>query len=381
MTDYTSHQPPTITLPTAGGSYIDPVFGAKIIRVTDSKYGSSCMHAYSYWPAFNNDDTRLLLACASCPLLFKFDPTTDTVTPDGLLNGSDGPHVQFEGASWSNSSPDILFAVDIQGTRLWEINVGSRGFAGYTLLNDFSGQIPSNAYVAQLSADADGRVFSFHTRDRTTEAHLQAMVWDRTADKTYVLPSKSGYVLDESEVDKNGTYVFVAYGDRTGALWDFRAGTASSFSGPNDDIGGHYDLGAAFMVNSDVEHAGVVGRTWSDLRPPERLVKYLRPDGTENWTLADHLSLRTLNEEFFVGSTYAGDATYAAFEKEIYLGYLDGHGFVRLAHTRSAGNVRYWSQPRASVDMKGRYIVYTSDLGTSRTDVLIVKIPSAYWSS
>lgn len=63
----------------------------------------------------------------------------------------------------------------------------------------------------------------------------------------------------------------------------------------------------------------------------------------------------------------------------------DGAGFVRLAHTQSTGTnpnkaARYFAQPRAVVDRAGKYIVYTSDLGsTSRTDVMILKVPSAYW--
>lgn len=382
ITDYSSRPPKTVTLPAAGGSYIDPVFGTKIIRVTDSRYGTLCTHAYSYWPAFNHDNNRLMLACDNSILLFKFDPLTDKVTADGTLRGTDGYKVQFDGAVWSYSSPDIMFAVDQTGFRIWKIDVSKRGAAGMTVLKDFTGKFPSTTYITQLTTDTAGRVFSFHTRDRVTGAHLQPAVWDRTTNLTYVFPKKTGYTLDESKVDKAGKYAMINYDDRTTVLWDFRAGTTNWFypDSANDDVGGHFDVGLDFIVNSDIYHAGIVGRTFSDLRPPDRLVKYLRPNGSENWTLCDHVSLRTTNEEFFAGSTYMGDGTYAAFEKEIFIGFLDGHGFVRLAHTRSKGNVDYWSQPRATVDMKGRYIVYTSDLGqASRTDVMIVKIPSQYW--
>jgi len=58
---------------------------------------------------------------------------------------------------------------------------------------------------------------------------------------------------------------------------------------------------------------------------------------------------------------------------------------VRLAHHRSKQNQaewdrRYRAQPRAVVDRKGHYVVYTSSLGMStRMDVMILKIPSEYW--
>src|SRR5678809_228360 len=85
--DYSPRRPPSITLPAAGKGYIDPVFGTKIIRVTSSIYGTHCYHAYSYWPAFNVNDTRLLLACDDKALLFRFDAATGTVSYDGPLTG------------------------------------------------------------------------------------------------------------------------------------------------------------------------------------------------------------------------------------------------------------------------------------------------------
>src|SRR5262249_5624602 len=149
------------------------------------------------------------------------------------------------------------------------------------------------------------------------------------------------------------------------ALWTPRTGAMQWFSinNLNDDAGGHYDIGADYIVNSDVVYSGIAARTFSVLRPTSRVVKYLRPNGTANWTLCDHSSVRELRETFVVGSTYLGDGTWAPFEKEIFLGWLDGHGFVRLAHSRSTNSVYYYSQPRATVDMKGRYVVWTSDLG------------------
>src|SRR5262249_52844976 len=89
ITDYGSHRPPSISLPAAGGSYVDPVFGTKITRVTDSRYGGNCEHPYSYWPAMNHEDTRILLVCGASAMLFKFNPANDTVTPDGTLSGTD----------------------------------------------------------------------------------------------------------------------------------------------------------------------------------------------------------------------------------------------------------------------------------------------------
>jgi hypothetical protein len=45
------------------------VFGTKVTRVTDANDGTLCVHAYAYWPAFNTNDTRLLVSCDGVPLL------------------------------------------------------------------------------------------------------------------------------------------------------------------------------------------------------------------------------------------------------------------------------------------------------------------------
>jgi hypothetical protein len=68
-------------------------------------------------------------------------------------------------------------------------------------------------------------------------------------------------------------------------------------------------------------HDRLVARSLAAPRGPDALQSLVRVDA----------------ETFVIGSTYAGDGSFAAFEDEIYLAYTDGTGFVRLAHTRSEG--------------------------------------------
>jgi len=385
--DYSSHKPPSITLPAAGGSYIDPIFGTKIIRVTDSRDGNECYHAYSYWPAFNVDSTRLLIACDNQARLYRFDKSTDKLTADGTLEGDTGYDLRWEGAVWSQYSPNIIYALDGHGTRLWKVDVSKRGARGYVLLKNFSGSLGDSIYIDHLTVDEGADYYSFHTRSRSTDSRKDVIVWDRHADHIYKMTRFTEYTLDETKINKEGTRVVVNYTDGTMALWNFKAGTRTWFDPDDnsDNVSGHYDVGRDFIANSDGVHTGIVVRTFGATRSPDNVVLYKRPDGSRNWTLCDHVSLRTANEEFLIGSTYAGDGSWAAFEDEIFLIYTDGHGFVRLAHSRSKGvhddsSIRYRSQPCAVVDRLGRYVVYTSDLGSSsRLDVMILKIPSAYW--
>lgn len=385
LRDYSSHSPPQVHYPPAGGSYVDPVFGTTILRITDERDGTECVHAYSYWPAFNVDDTRLLLACDDEALLYRFDTTTDHATKDGTLRGTDGPSVEFDGATWSHSDPNVIYALG--STKLWRIDVSKRGSAGYTLVKDFAGLFTYPFYLAQLQVSADDNVFTFHARNPSTDAHLDAVVFDRQASKTRVF-DRQGFSIDETGVDKLGDTVLIYGTDGTFKLWDFRGGRVSSFGMDENDMpGGHMDLGRLRMVNSDGWDTGLVVRSYTNPRGTglRNIVQYQRPDGSLNWTIADHVSMRTDDETFVIGSTYSGDGTWGAFEKEIYLAYTDGSGFVRLAHTRSEtlgpdSDWQYWTQPRAVVDRRGHYVVYTSNLGSSsRMDVFILKIPQSLW--
>jgi hypothetical protein len=382
ISDYSTHAPPDIELPPAGSWYTDPVFGTRILRVTDSRDGTACVHAYSYWPAFNRDDTRLLIECDGVARLLRFDPEAGTIVADGTLAGDDGPKVEMEGAFWSHSDPDVIYALD--GTRLWRLDVAHRGQAGATLVHDFTGLFDYSFQLYQMSMSEDEQVFTFHSRDSGGDK-LDVAVYDRAADRTLVFP-RGSFAIDESKIDKQGRWVIVDSASDTSGfrLWDWRAGTVLKFGwNQTDRPGGHEDLGHTSMVNGDVWSAGLIWRSFDDPREPKlrSLVSYLDADGAANWTLSDHVSYRTDAETFVVASTYGGDGSWSAFEKEIYLAYTDGSGFVRLAHSRTTdqgGN--YWAQPRAVVDRLGRYVVYTSTLGqSSRLDVMVLAIPPALW--
>lgn len=390
LTDYTPVEPPAITLPSRGESYEDPVFGTRILRVTDEQDGDLCTNAYAYWPALNRDSTRLLISCDGVALLYRFDGAAFTATPDGTLTGEDGLAVQFEGAYWSSLDPDVLYALDY-GTGLWRIDVANRGAAGYTLVRDFAGLFPYPYAIFQLHVSRDDRVFTFHTRDTVSWFKTDVLAYDQSTDEIFVFP-RGDWEIDESQVDPLGRFVLVhgSFNNQGFKIWHHESGVIDDFAWGNidDKPGGHIDLGEFQMVNSDGWDTGLIVRSYDALHGAENLlnvVQYLRPDGSLNWSIADHVSMRNVDGTFVVGSTYGGDGSWSAFEDEIYLAYTDGSGFVRLAHSRSYQNGpnadwNYYASPRAVVDRLGRHIVYTSDLGSpSHIDVMILQIPAELW--
>jgi len=88
------------------------------MRVTDANDGPDCVNAYSYWPTFNINNTRLLVHSGIAPLLYRFDPVNfaiidkaiwDTPTPIGGTIG-------WEDAIWSGSDPDVIYAQGLPAT-------------------------------------------------------------------------------------------------------------------------------------------------------------------------------------------------------------------------------------------------------------------------
>lgn len=365
--------PLPVAYPPAGGSYVDPSFGTKVVRATDARNGRRCVHAYSYWRAFNADGTRLLLACDDVPLLFRFDPATGAVAPDGPLFGTDGPPLQFEGASWSRDFPNTLYALDRAGLKLYRLDVSRRGARGYTLLRDFATFFPGKRFK-HLTVSDGGTVFSMVLTE--SGATLEAIVWRRTDNRILHLSAGLGETINETQISKAGHRVVVHYDSGRADLWNLTTGAVTML--PNST--GHWDNGVEWMSNGDGILTGAQVRTYADPLAPGNILRYLR-DGKPVWCIAEHTSLRADDESRMVLSTYGRCSVWAPMEDEIILVQTNGFGFLRLAHTRScecAGSraERYYSQPRAVPSRDGRWIVWTSDLGSAtRTDVLIVKVP------
>jgi hypothetical protein len=268
----------------------------------------------------------------------------------------------------------VLYALG--GGALWRFDVGGRG---RTRLADFGRLFGYPCTLAQLSMSDDARVFTFHARDPRTRARRDAAVFDRATGRAQVYRI-GAFPLDETRVDRRGRVVLIDGGKAGYRLWDFRAGRVVELRwNETDRPGGHADLGAGTMVNGDGWDTGLIWRSIDAPRTLRSLLRYPRPDGKPNWTIAEHVSMQADGERFAVVSTYGGDGSWSAFENEVFLVFTDGSGVRRLAHTRSANRrpLDYWAQPRATVDRAGRFIVFTSSLGSAdRLDVLILQIPS-----
>ncbi|PYT09041.1 MAG: hypothetical protein DMF60_03375 [Acidobacteria bacterium] len=370
-------EPAAPALPKAGGTYVDPIFGTTIMRVTDENDGTSNMNYYSYWPTFNLDSTRFFISCDYSPRLYKFDPNNFQIISKGPLFTQPlpgGGSLSTEDAIWSGTNPDVLYGY--AGLKLWAYNVSA---GTYTLIKDFTGEL-SPGSLGQMSKSVDDNVFAFTKKD-SNYAPTGYLVWQRDQNKILRNVSLGNY--DEVEIDKSGRYLVVKAEFGGGVDFqdiDLQTGTVQSLTDPSPDFSpGHSDNGRQIVVGHDNWNNRYTSRS---LATPHQFLPVI--SFGSDWSQGNHVSMLADNEAWCVISNFnaGGSGPVGPFHNEIFQASTDGNQNVRrLAQHRSVYR-DYWDTPRAEISRDGRFVAYTSNWGsTTRRDVFIIKVPQGTGSS
>jgi hypothetical protein len=372
--------------PTVGGSYLDPTYGTKIVRITN--VGGS-MHAYGDHSAMNLDGTRLFVARAALPQLYAFDPATDALRELGDLYAP-GPTCDWEDASWSRLNPHILYCRTIVDRRLYAYDVVART---YTLLRDFAGVLAGNEVLRAMAVDASDATFSFRVVDVTSGLNTRVLAWVRASDAVFSHAYPASDELSQAHLDKGGRFVVTWLADRW-EVWEPRTDGLQVVHATDTERGGngHQATGHDLYVGEDGWQAGLLRRSLSDATHFTHIVSFFAADGiTPNWTFTTHQSLNQADERWFVFETYSAPgatSVWDPWEQEILLVSVDGTAIRRLAHHHSFQGDKsqfpddYWNEPRPSVSLDGRTVVFTSNFdGTqpgdsSRRDVFLLRLPT-----
>ena len=416
-TDRAVYTEPTLpTLPHAGGKWRDEVFGTEIMRATDEDdLGAPGLSTfYSHWPTFNANNTKLLIRRGNSgdAMLKDFDPVNFKLGASySLPNLPGGATIAWEGATWSNSDPNIIFCHPTYydgGMKLYKYDITVGTSSGFTLLHDFSAYNEGNDLLKQMYMSGDDNVFCF--------LHIRAGVNDNSPVYYFVYRQSTGSVLyhnpasaytggiNEVHVDKSGKWLTISMnqtqpdgsGPRflnidTGAI-DFL------YSNATDRPSGHGDIGTGGDAGFDRYGNGVQVHRYNDLHAQDTKFYWQTAGGESDWTQDFHGSLLANNEDWLTCGTYDDKdirslPDYGIFEDEIVQVSLDGsHRFRRIAHTRSdiaadepiTGEIAlddsngYWADPKPTISKDGRYIAFTSNWENSgRTDLFILRIPRA----
>ncbi|HLL17030.1 MAG TPA: hypothetical protein VK388_18360 [Pyrinomonadaceae bacterium] len=365
---------PAPALPRAGGKITDPIFGAEIMRVTEESDGKHGGTAYSYWPTFNRDNTRLLAQAendSARAVFFAFDPQTFTLgakQPPAKL--PDGSYPKFEDAIWSGTDPDVLYCTGNLSPRLYEYNVTTRR---YKLIADLGKRLARGDYLHQMSKSLDDDTFAF-TRKNAAYRVSGYLVYRRSTDS--ILFQAAASTLDEVQIDKSGRFLVVKTGEQGAGkvevkVKDLQTGTLTDLQdGAPDYAPGHSDNGTGTVVGADNWRAQLTARP---LAAP-RAVKTLLDLSHEKEYGGYHVSMLADDENWALLNFLT--TANGVFRQELVQVATDGSGRVRrLLHHHSVFK-DYYDSPRSNISRDGRFVAFTSNwgVGGGRRDLFVARI-------
>lgn len=379
--------PPPPALPPAGGVFSDLVHGTPIMRVTDANDGASAFTAYSNWPTFNSNSTRLEVLVnqaagsdSSVPMLYDFDPVNFRLGNKQPLFAHPSPSGHFpfwEDSIWSGSDPDVIYGHE--GPRLWAYNVASKS---YDLVKDFTSALPANSDIWEMSKSRDDQTFAFTVRDLSNpSAGVRAGygAWSRTQDAMLINQGLPVQGLDEVQIDKSGRYLVVktsaqGAGTISAMVIDMQKNTTESLTDDTPDFApGHSDNGQGSLVGAENWENRILLR---NLDTPHQFQTVLLLG--QDWSQGYHISMIADDESQALVSFFTANNLLQTgpCNDQIVLVSTDGSGQVHpLAYHYSIHN-GYWDSPRANISLDGQFAAFTSNWGDSgRQDVFVLHVP------
>jgi hypothetical protein len=380
LTDKSSHTPPNYYAflpPAEGSSYVDPVFGTSIRRLTDarstpnsagdSNFLTWAMQEYSTVAAFNSDDSRFLLQHDSYFALY-----------DGQGNWlRDLPFEIHASAQprWSRTNNNVLYFIN--GNRVKSFNVATSAMSTvrtFTEYGSISGHGESDmAFTGnKLVLAGDSTAIFVYDIDQNQKSAVFSTAGKGTWDGIHITPD--GNVLLSWHASGGGRYRGIEM---------FNGNMV--FLRQISTVIGHLDVtrdttGAEVLVYANANDPtpicdnGVVKIRLSDAHETCLL--------SLNWSLGIHVSCPDGNGSCIVSIYTPSDPnpnqSWPAYTDEVLRVPLNASATSRLAHHRSRALNDYNYMPKASVSRDGKRIVYASNFGLQDSLGLPTEYSDAY---
>lgn len=362
--------PTPLPRPALHQPFVDPAFGATIVRITDPSQVAGVKrvrHYYSKANPFNADETRAILFASDGGVILYDARRWE---PIGRLRlGSSEPEIQ-----WHPTDPDLLYHLGPAGgssrTRAMyrhDVRTGHR-----TLLHDFA-EYDTVRGRLEGNLDRAGRRYALlGWRGESIEAFVYDLVEDRVSRR---VPVTGRMAADWISVSQSGRYVVLMGADRS-RVYDAEMNHLRDL--PEGSFG-HADLcltedGRDVMVYDGADHQLGPHRNVNliDLATGEA-VALVRI----GWKSTPHVSCRNVDlPGWALVSTMGPDPSYPNHDLEIFWVRLDRSGEVRrVAHHRSsraAGG--YFAEPHAVPNRAGTRIVFASNWGDGPVSSYLVDL-------
>lgn len=387
-TNYDSFTPPA-----AGRSYVDPVFGCTVKRLTDGSHESlwdgthlGLMNYYSTFSAINTTGT-LLFVIGSEGNWRIYDTSGHAAVSSANMPNMSGHPVwdASDGSAFYYASNNSLYKGTVSAGSV--IGTALHTFNEYTSITspdsaDLSQDGDHIALVGQnMNGTMDVFVWSLRQQNKTSR-------YTTTCTGTVAGATQPGCVHKlQLSPDNLLSIGFAAEGHGTEQgvrLWD--GNTLLHIQDVNTN---HYDTGSDLSgnpvfiaVNNSVTLSGISNpcpsgwgldvRQLSNLQSaiclldnqPDWHISY-RGSASQPWIAISFFNSRTPGPEFFTNNgnyRTASTNNWRLYEDEIVLASVDGSQIYRLAHARSRSMESYWAQPHAAISRDGKYVVFTSNM-------------------
>src|SRR3989441_2919968 len=395
-----------LLLPATRGPFVFPdPYNTQGIRLTDASdcVGSTdCVNSVgsAYWRRINNhvgSDTMLIVLGldrargGAGPTLFQYNKVTAAVTNLGPLFDSTSPLSGATGDMWYFSAiqPTTIYVND--GPRLLGYDVMVKTSVTVFDVSTQPAPIGPNPILWKLHSSNDDRVHSATLKDSATLADLGCVTYHEDTRQFFYVP-QHGFLYDECQIDKSGRWLLIKeklYASTPGVdnrMIDLTTGVETDLLYQNG-AASRCDNGFGYMVATDNWNSGLNAiRLWKFGTFPlgPGTVVYYAPQGLPK--SVQHVSHANANPTLRPEQQYAcgsgADSTNGPRVNEVVCFLLDGSFRVLVVApvmtdmNATGGGDAYSKLPKGNLDVTGQYFIWTSNVGTSRLDAFLVKVPA-----
>jgi hypothetical protein len=355
----------------------DPAFGVTIRRITDAGSGKAIKPAYSTIPAWNADESYLLLYDVNNGIHKLYNGKTYA-----FIRNFDFDFTDIEQFYWSTTDPDIMYYPSNNKLIRHHISTDTKD-----VVHDFT-SITKNSFSIgsdPMYCSWDNNIFGF---ELGYDNSASGVIYRLDSNKVYAVKNYANQGNVAPAPGPSGARFYLSH-EATGVaeVTDVnltRLGTFAIHS-PEDhaSIGrlanGHDVL---FTVQYDDPIVGdLIACDMTDLSTPLR--KIISEDNGYPYPHDDHISSICFKNPGFVVLSATGDtAVKRILDQEILL--VDANGsngkIARVCHHRSWGKEGpqgYWAEPHAVPSPSGTRIVFGSDWGgTNTVDTYVAELPA-----
>jgi hypothetical protein len=398
--DRKTHLPPewnSLRPPMRGGSYIDPVFGCTVHRLTDSSTEDTLWdgsHAslgiyYSTFTPMNSFDSMLMISSNDGAWRIK------NVAGETVVGVRNMPTMNNGHPVWDASDGDVFYYT--HGDSLYEGRVQANAIKSTVLhtFQEYRGIVSPDA--ADLSQDGNHIALVGQNADETMDVFVWSLS-ERSKVEVYrtsckvnqwgVTQTPQPGCLHKILLTPDNLLAIDFTNDGSGLeqgvrLWDGRKLIHLQDQTNHMDTG--FDLNGVPVFIARGRSSTLAGETnpcasgWGlDVRrirniqsatclldhQPSWHVSY-RGSASQPWAALSFFDDRESGPEFFSDESRfqpPSAANWQLYEDEIVMARIDGGAVYRLAQARSRSAENYSAQPHAAISRDGKYIVFNSNM-------------------